>query len=85
MRNSLLIASRGFVPLPLRAIILALQGVFREEEPQPLIFGSTGGTGRVPLRKPARIKPRLAWRPPMPIIARQPVEDDEGLILCGAI
>jgi hypothetical protein len=80
VRQSLLIAGRGLVPLPLRSVVIALQGLFIEEEPQPYLFGTAGGTASVPPRP--KVKPRPAWRPPLPIIPR-PVDEDEALMLCG--
>lgn len=53
-----------------------------------LLIQGGGGGGVVPGLRPAvRPKPkaRPAWRPPLPIIPRTDLEEDEALILCGAL
>lgn len=69
-----------------RAILTEAGEVLVIEE--RLLIQGGGGGGVVPGLRPAlRPKPkaRPAWRPPMPIIPRTELEEDEALILCGAI
>jgi hypothetical protein len=81
--SQLQIATQGLYPGPLLPLVVALQGLLQEEPVQPYLFGSAGGTASVPLRPKA--KPRPAWRPPMPIIPRVDLEEDEALLICGLV
>lgn len=65
--------------------ILTEAGELLVIEERRLIQGGGGGFSTPPPMARPKIKPRLAWRPQMPIIPREDPEEEEALLLCGAL
>jgi hypothetical protein len=64
--------------------ILTEDGELLIIEERRLITGGGGGFAP-PGRGKSKPKARPAWRPSMPLIPRVDVEEDEALLLCGAL
>jgi hypothetical protein len=68
---------------PLSVIMAAVLGLWPEEDQAPPVAAGGGVSARPSPRPLAR--PRPAWRPSVPMRRRQPEEDEEALLLCGAL
>jgi hypothetical protein len=69
--------------VPLTPIMAALLGLWPEQEEVPPVAAGGGANARPAPKSLA--KPRPAWRPSAPLLPRQPEEEEEALLLCGAL
>ena len=69
---------------PLSAIMAAVLGLWPEEDAQPPPFLGGGGAVARPAPPPRLARPRPAWLP-MILPVRNAEEEEEALLLCGAV